>query len=158
MCECFPFTIDIVRSCLQANAQRFSALEFKVHSYRNALHRAIGNDGRCCDDDPSRDKFEPCINSCDNMFSFCLGDYDADYTMRGSAPPANCTKTGVLADDTDDFTFTVGEPFPKMPGDTDQDISNPVQLAISPGEVSTVIAYKIHGLASSNGFTCTALF
>ena len=102
------------------------------------LHTATVNEGWCCDNEAEDDpKSEAgCTDPCDNFFVFCLRDYNAptDGPEGGNkglvnltdCPRSNRAQTGVLEENNDNLTFTLGQPFPRSPNHSV--VPNPVQL------------------------------
>ena len=113
-------------------------LEVKVHSYRNVLHQAVGTDkkGDCCDNEAEEDPVSGCTDPCDNFFVFCLREYNAptDKLELIDCSQSNRAQTGMVEENNDNLTFTVGQPFPKSANHSV--VSNPVLLNGSNWNVS----------------------
>ena len=108
--------------------------------------RATQNDNP--DVDP---RHSVCTDHCDNYFVFCLRDFGASTLGPGGidnglvdltdCPRSNRAQTGVLEENNDSLTFTVGQPFNERLNDSV--VPNPVQLLGSNWNVSNNIIYVI---------------
>ena len=145
---------NVIFNYIQINAQGNNGnftLKARVHSYQNVLHTAVDNNGDCCDNETEDNPFSGCTNPCDNIFEFCLRDYKAstigpDGTSNGLVNLTDCSRsnraqTGVLEENNDSLTFTVGQPFPNSSNHSV--VPNPVQLNGSNWTVSVVCINRV---------------
>ena len=120
----------------QVNTQSGAfTLEVRVYSYQNPTHQSAENMGRCCDND---DDISPnCTGFCDNIWSFCLRDYNLQISNNVTfdlVPTciSNSVETAFTEGNNDNVTFTVGQTLdPPLPGTTGpprDEVPNPVQL------------------------------
>ena len=129
--------------CIQVTAQSGNfTLEVRVYTYWNPTHGALGAGGHCCDNPGVLPvDYSSCTDHCDTYLVFCLRDFDAltlgpfrETIDLTDCPRSNREQTGVLAENNDNLTFTLGQPFPKSPNHSV--VPNPVQLHGSNWNVS----------------------
>ena len=131
-------------------------LKIRVHTYVNEFSAAASKLGNCCDD--SDDNNLPtglrCKNLCDNYFVFCLREFNASHHGPGghelvdltNCSHSNRAQTGLLKENSDNFLFTIGKPFPQSPHHSE--VFNPVQLQGNNWTVSEYIYYVYVDLTS----------
>ena len=124
----------------QVNTQSGAfTLEVGVYSYQNPTHQSAENMGRCCDKE-NEFFFPNCTDFCDNIWTFCLRDYNAQISNNGTFDLgqtciSNSEETALTMGNNDNVTFTVGQPFPgnlnlptSSPLSRRDKVPNPVQL------------------------------